>query len=79
MEEPITKLIISRYWNHPTITVRIDSQKIEVQMPVEDFCKAVVAEIRHPSFIQTRAGLEKQILDVLETVLNKAKEATAQV
>lgn len=78
MEEPVTKLIISRYWNNPTITVSVDSKKIEVQMPIEDFCKAVVAEIRHPSLIQTRSGLEKQILNVLETVLNKAKEATAQ-
>lgn len=77
--EPVTKLVISRYWNNPVITVVIDSEKIEVQMRVEDFCKAIVAEIRHPSLIQSRAGLETKILGVLDTVLNKAKEATSQV
>jgi hypothetical protein len=77
--EPVTKLVISRYWNNPTITVCIDSEKIEVRMTVEDFCKAIVAEIPHPSKTMTRTKLEKNILGVLETVLNKAKEATAQV
>jgi hypothetical protein len=77
--EPVIKVVISRYWNNPMITVVISDEKIEVQMPVEDFLKAVVAEIPHPSITMTRSQLESQILKVLPAVLNKAKEATAQV
>lgn len=77
--EPVTKLVISRYWDNPTITVCIDSEKIGVQMAVEDFLKAMASEISHPSTTMTRAQLEKNMLGVLETVLNKTKEATAQV
>jgi len=77
--EPITKVVISRYWDNPMITVVIDDKKIEVQIPVQDFLKAIVAEIPHPSATMTRSQLETQILKVLPVVLNKAKEATAQV
>lgn len=73
-----TKLIISRFWDNPTIEVYVDSQKIEVRMSVEDFLKAIVAEIPHPSATMTRSKLEAQILKVLPVVLNKAKEATAE-
>jgi hypothetical protein len=73
-----TKLIISRFWHNPTIEVYVDSQKIEVRMKVEDFLKAMISEIPHPSTTMTRIKLEKQMLGVLETVLNKAKKATAE-
>lgn len=73
-----TKLVISRYWHQPQIEVYVDSEQIQVRMPIEDFCKAVVKEISHPVTTLTRAQLEKNILGVLVTVLNKAKEATAQ-
>jgi len=77
--EPITKMVISRYWNSPLITVVVSDEKIEVQMTVENFLKAIVQEIPHPSITIARSQLESQILKVLPTVLNKAKEATAQV
>jgi len=81
MSDPTEKevLVISRHWDHPMITVRINSQKIEVEMDVKDFCKAVVAEIPHPFLTLTRSQLEKQVLKVLDTVLNKVKESTAHV
>jgi hypothetical protein len=73
-----TKLIISRFWHNPTIEVYVDAQKIEVRMAVEDFLKAMISEIPHPSTTMTRAKLEKQMLGVLDTVLNKAKKATTE-
>lgn len=71
-----TKVIISRHWNNPEITVYVDSEKIEVQMSIENFCKAIVAEVSHPAFTLTRAELEKNVLKVVTTVLEKAKQAT---
>jgi hypothetical protein len=73
-----TKLIISRFWHNPTIEVYVDSEKIEVRMSVEDFIKVMVSEIPHPSATMTRAKLEKQMLGVLDSVLSKAKKATAE-
>jgi hypothetical protein len=79
MERSNTVVVISRYWDNPMITVVIDDEKIEVKMPVQDFLKAIVAEIPHPSATMTRSKLEAQVLKVLPVVLNKVKEATAQV
>lgn len=78
MEKGISKVVISRHWDNPEITVYVDDEKIEVRMSIEDFCKAVVAEISHPALTMTRSGLEKNVLKVINTVLDKAKQATAQ-
>lgn len=71
------RVIISRHWDNPEITVSVDSKKIEVQMSIEDFCKALVAEIPHPLLTLSRSQLEKQCLKNIGTVLEKAKQATA--
>lgn len=72
-------VVVSRHWDNPNITVRIDKDQIQVEMTLEAFCKAMVAEVPHPFLTLTRAQLEKQCLGVIQTVLNKAKEATAQI
>jgi hypothetical protein len=69
-------IVQSRHWDNPEIKVRIDQKGIEVEISLEDFCKAVVAEIPHPAFTFTRKSLETDILGALEIVLNKTKEAT---
>jgi len=73
----MTKVIISRHWDNPEITVHVDDEKIEVQMSIEDFCKSLVAEIPHPLLTLTRSQLEKNCLKTINTVVDKAKEATA--
>jgi hypothetical protein len=79
MEDALVKVVISKYWHKPEITVYVDSQKIQVQIPIADFCKAMVAEIPHPSITMTRIQLEKQLMSVLDEVLNKVKKVTAEV
>lgn len=69
-------LVISRYWNHPQITVKVSDERIKVEMPLDEFLKALVTEVSHPSLILTRSSLEKELLGKLNTVLEKAKEAT---
>lgn len=69
-------VVISRHWHNPTITVTILRDGIGVGMSLEDLCKAIVADMPHPALTMTRTGLEKNILSTLESVLNKAKEAT---
>ena len=72
-------VVISRHWHSPEINVTVMRDGIGVSLSLEDLCKAIVAEIPHPSLTMTRAGLEKNILGTLEAVLNKAKEATIHV
>ena len=72
-------VVISRHWHSPEITVQIMRDGIGVGMSLEDLCKAIVADIPHPFLTMTRGGLESNILATLESVLNKAKEATIHV
>jgi hypothetical protein len=69
-------VIISRYWDNPEIAVRIFKEGIQVEISLEDFCKAIVADIPHPWKTLSRAGLEADVLASIETVLNKAKESS---
>lgn len=70
---------ISRHWHSPEITVRVLRDGIDIELSVEDFCRAVVAEIPHPVFTMTRSGLEKNVLAAVEGTLNKVKESTIYV
>ena len=67
---------ISRHWDNPTIAVRVNDRGIEIAISLENFCKAIVAEIKHPILIQTRSKMESQVLGVLESVLEKVKESS---
>ena len=70
---------ISRHWSNPEIKVAIHKDGIAIDISLEDFCKAVVAEIPHPSLTMTREKLQANILTSLDTVLNKAKESSLYI
>ena len=70
------KVVISRHWHQPDIVVGIDHEHIRLELSLEDFTKALVAEIRHPVTFLTRSGLEVNIVAAIDTVLAKAKESS---
>ena len=70
---------ISRHWTNPAIQVTVCRDGIALEISLEDFCRAVVAELPHPAFTMTRAALEKNVVGAIEGTLNKVKEATAYV
>ncbi len=76
LDDKVT-LVISRYWNHPQIIVKISIERIAIEMPVQDLLKALAAEIRSPSLIFTRSQLEEELLLHLAPVLEKIKEASS--
>ena len=77
---PIKEILhISRHWHEPEIRVAIHKEGIAIEIGLEAFCKAVVAEIPHPALTMTRAKLEENVLGALETVLNKVKESSAYI
>ena len=69
-------VVISRHWHGPEIKIAIDHEAIRLEISLEDFVKALVAEIRHPVTFFTRGGLEGNIVAAIDTVLAKAKEAS---
>lgn len=72
------KLVISRYWNNPIITIQVDRDKIAIYENLEDFIKAVLLEVKAPILL-TRRSLRKRIIEAANTAVEKTKEATAQV
>jgi len=80
MEYPLKQIVhISRHWNSPEIQVSVYKEGIALEVSLEDFCKAVVAEIPAPLMTFKRATLEAQVIAALEAVLSKVKEASAHV
>jgi hypothetical protein len=69
-------VVISRHWHNPAIEVGVSSDGIQIDMAVEDFCRALVAEIPHPVMCFTRTGLADNIVAAMDVVLEKAKQAS---
>jgi len=67
---------ISRHWHNPAIAIELHSDGIKLECTLEDFCRAIVAEIAHPAFVLRRSTLEANVLAAVEPVLNKIKQST---
>jgi hypothetical protein len=72
------KLVISRYWHNPTISITVGTEGIELETSLEDVVKAVIAEIGSPLMITNTTQLEKKAIIALDTVVRKIKEASTQ-
>jgi hypothetical protein len=81
MEGSLVKHIvhISKHWNKPDIDVKVFVDGISIEMSLEDLVKAIAADMPHPAFAVTRSRTEASMLSVLESVLNKVKEASIHV
>jgi hypothetical protein len=77
---PLKEIVhISRYWSNPQIKVAVHLEGIALEITLEDFCKAVVAEMPHPATVMTRAKLESNVLTALQVALGKVKDASNYV
>jgi hypothetical protein len=72
-------LHISRHWDNPSIAVKVYSQGISLEISVEDFCRALAAEMPHPLTVLSRSKMESNLLSVVDAVLGKIKESSAHV
>lgn len=72
------KVVISRYWNNPSITVKVTDDSISLEFSMDDFIAALLSEMKHPFVMMTRAQQETAIIEAKESVLLKVKEASAQ-
>lgn len=69
-------VVISRHWHGPEITVSVNHEAIKLELSLEDFCRALVAEMPHPTKVWSRAGAEANVIDAMHGVLAKVKEAS---
>lgn len=70
---------ISRHWDSTAIKVAVHQEGIAIEVTLEDFCKAIVAEISHPAWMFKRGTLEAKILAAIQPVLDKVKQASEHV
>jgi hypothetical protein len=77
--EPKESLVISRHWGNPEIKITVNQEKIELLTNIKDFTDALIAEIGNPLMILTRAQLKQRIENAAHVVIEKIKEASAQV
>lgn len=66
-------VIVGRQWHRPEITVIVTDEKIGVQMTLDDFMKAVAAEIGADQDLQNKLQAAGQ------TVVGGMKQETTRV
>jgi len=75
----VDKVIISRHWDNPAITVSVKHEKIEVAISLNDFVSALAAEFGSPAMVFTNATFRKRLFDCVDAALIKVKQATNSV
>ena len=81
LEVPVLreKVVISRHWNNPEITVTVNADKIVITSDINAFIDALAAEMAKPALILNRKRLIKQLHAAGAVAIEKLKESTAQV
>lgn len=69
-------IVISKHWHSPEIKVRVDAAGMEISTTLEDFVRALAAELPHPAKMLTRDRVTTQILAAIPKVLEKIKESS---
>lgn len=72
----ISKVVVSRKWGSPEITAFVSKEDVGASIRLEDFVKALAAEIGSPVLLVTKTGLEKALLAAHAAVVAEMKSAT---
>jgi len=73
------RVVISRYWDRPQITVTVNHEKIELYASIDAFRDAVLTELGPAWKLCTRARLQRKMEQAFYQVIEKVKEASSQV
>jgi hypothetical protein len=74
----MSRIVISRHWHSPAITVTVVNDKITLDLAAEDFLIAVAHEMGNPALIMTKAQLIDRLLKAFPKAQLKIQEASAQ-
>lgn len=73
------RLVISRYWTNPEITVTVRGDGIALDMDLEDFLGALATEMGNPALLVTVNALRTKMQAASVVVCERVKEASKQV
>ena len=71
----VRKVTISRKWHQPKIDTTLNDVEIKLEMPLDDFLKALREELRWRGWLLSDAAFTQAVENVLEGV----KEESAKV
>lgn len=70
---------ISRHWGNPVIKVRVNHEAIGLQIRIDDYLVALVAEIGNPAMMLTQAQLLARLRGAAERVRMKVQESSVAI
>jgi hypothetical protein len=70
------RVIISRKWKNPEITVYVDSEAIGARMDVEMYIDTLVDQLSNVSLIVTKEQLARKLKDAHIFVVEEMKSST---
>lgn len=73
------RIVVSRYWNRPQITVTVNEEKIELYTTLESFREAILQEMGSPWKLFTRQRMRAKMEQAFFNVIEKIKEASNAV
>jgi hypothetical protein len=73
------KLIVSRKWTNPAITVKMSTEEIAIEMEADAYLEAIVNQITNLSITFTKATLLAKLKDAHANVVVEMKKSTVQV
>jgi hypothetical protein len=79
MSDETVRVVVSRYWNKPQITVTVNHEKIELFTDIGVFREALLTELGSPWRLFTRERLRRKMEQAFTDIIEKVKEASAQV
>lgn len=74
-----TVLTITKKWHQPTFTYRIASEDMSAEVDLDDFIKALKAEIGSVTWTLKQASFEKQLDQAVADVLSGIKAESKKV
>jgi hypothetical protein len=73
------RVIISRKWKNPEITVYVDSESIGAHMDVESYIDTLVDQISNVSLIMSKEQLSRKLKDAHVLVVEEMKSSTQYI
>ena len=74
-----SKLLIGRMRGSPKIYTIVTNERIQLGIDLSDFITSVCNEIGNPSFILTKAQLEKRLQDASHLVIREIKKESERI
>ena len=78
LQKEQVKVVISRYWAKPEITVQVNHAHITLHAGIADFIEAMVQEFERPVSILTRKRLRERLHAAANSAIEKVKESSTQ-